>query len=235
MSTPRIVAPPAQILKWVAVGALGGLILGLLASLLIRPQVDTDLRLVVPSSESGQISALVIGGSLADGFYASTEGAAFSTIVAAGLGPDVTVGRGSVTHSTIAQATEEAVIPPSTGLVVIEIGSTDVYQDEISPAEFATQYRALVDKVRERSPGAVIVCLGIWGRTAVAEPFDEFISRPCIDAGGVFVPLADIYDDPSMKGPANTETFLGTSDNFHPNDSGHAAIAQRILDNLRVE
>lgn len=235
MSTPATVAPTPQILKWIAVGALGGVILGLLASLLIRPQVDTDPRLIIPQSDAGEINALFIGGSLAEGFYASTESATFSALVAAGLGTSVTVGRGEVKDSTLAGATAQAVIPPTTGLVVIELGSTDVYEETVSLTEFAAQYRALVDKVRERSPAAALVCLGIWGRTAVAEEYDEFISRPCLEAGGVFVPLADIYDDAAMKGPAGVEVFLGTSDNFHPNDDGHGAIARRILDNLRVE
>jgi lysophospholipase L1-like esterase len=43
-------------------------------------------------------------------------------------------------------------------------------------------------------------------------------------------PLVDAQ--PPTRGPAGRPTFLGPSDDFHPNSAGHAAIARLIESQL---
>lgn len=235
MTSAQGVAPTTQILKWVGVGLIGGIILGLLASLLIRPPVDTRTGLVVTPSVTGEINSVFLGGSLTDGRYATAEDLAFRSLVAEGLPVEVTTSRGELSGSSLADALLTTVIPDDANLVVIELGSTDVYEGGATPVQLGLAYAELLDRVTSASPGVAVVCLGVWGRAGLAEVFDDEISARCVDIGGVFVPLSDLYDTPGLRGPAGVETYLGPSDDFHPNDEAHAEIADRILRSVRVE
>lgn len=235
MEAARTDESPSRIIRWVAVGALGGLILGLMASLLIRPPIEDRQGLEVALASDGSVHAVFLGGSLTDGAWVTAEAAAFNQRVAYGLGVPVTIDRGGVNRSSLDDVMPILKITGEVNLVVIELGSGNLYTDRTPPDEFAPQYRELLDKVRERAADSALVCLGVWAGTGNAEQYDKRISSECVSHGGVFVPIADIYDEPGMRGPAGVTVPGGVSDDFHPNDSGHAAIAERILSNLRLE
>lgn len=225
---------PALIARWVAVGVLLGVILGLMASLIIREPFDSESGLPVAHGEDGVVQTVFLGGSLTDGAWASTEAATFRQRVAYGLDVPVTVSRGDLHGSSLADALDTSRVPLDSELVVVELGSTDYYVEKTSAQAFAAEYGRLLDSIRQRAPDAALVCLGIWAGSANSTDYDRAISMACVNAGGAFVPLADLYDEPGMRGPAGQPAFGGTSDDFHPNDAGHAAIAARILENLTV-
>jgi acyl-CoA thioesterase I len=179
---------------------------------------------------------VVVGDSLAAGRFAGTQGEAFPQEVAAATHArlELFAVPGATTAALAAQA-----VPGGGNVVVIEAGTNDfLYQTP--RRRFADDYRALVAKAAAASPGAKLVCLTTWIPQGTptqspakipASSYDAAIRRAC-SAGTVadISPLADAQ--PPTRGPAGRPTFLGPGDDFHPNSSGHAAIARLIESRL---
>ncbi|WP_307387579.1 SGNH/GDSL hydrolase family protein [Microbacterium testaceum] len=168
---------------------------------------------------------LVTGDSLAAGFFASTEAQGFSSLVTGALGrvTPTTVSRAHQTLSTVAGVTE---VPPDLDLAVIELGTNDV-GIPTPLADFEAQYGDLLGRIRTSSPDAALVCLGTWTHDGAA--YDEVIARSCAANAGRYVSLAGLFAVAELHGPAGRDTFVGTGDEFHPNDAGHRAIADAVL------
>ena len=76
--------------------------------------------------------------------------------------------------------------------------------------------------------------LGVWKQyPAVRAVYDLIISRLALEYGAQYVSLEDLGDDPTMSGPSGVSVYRGTSDGFHPNDAGHAALAAAVEDAIR--
>jgi hypothetical protein len=73
-----------------------------------------------------------------------------------------------------------------------------------------------------------IYCLTTWDEHAHGIPYDEVIKRSCALVRGTPVDISKI-PGPGMAGPAERLTQFGKADGWHPNDAGHAAIANKIL------
>lgn len=224
---------PAQRAKWIVAVLLGLAIAALSVALLVRPTIVDDPRLVVQKSTSGTIKAVFLGGSLTDSLFASTEEAGYRPQVVAELDAPVDESRGNVTSGRVAAAVTTAKVPPDTNLVVVELGSGDVWK--ITGEELMGQYGDLMAEVRKSAPQAAIVCLGVWGDKVASSTYDRSIRVPCERVGGHFLSLADLFVTAGMRGPAGAAAYGGTKDGFHPNDEGYSAIARLILDDLRVE
>lgn len=175
------------------------------------------------------------GDSLTYGLYASTEEAGYRPQVVAALEEDgpVSASRGGQTGNTVATVGESIEFPATTDLVVLALGTNDVFNTD--KAEYGESYRALVRKVQAEAPEAALVCLGTWSNVDGARNYDPMIREACTVAGGRFLPITDLFDTPGMKGPAGVEAFGGVSDDFHPNDTGYGAIADRVLGAITVE
>ena len=117
-------------------------------------------------------------------------------------------------------------------LVVIELGSNDAPDPAYAPAtpvqEFERDYRSVVAAVLTANPDARIMLVGLWGQDDLRPTYDGIIRRIAADTGASFVELGELADDPDLRGPAGRLTPLGVSDDYHPNDEGHGAIAQRL-------
>lgn len=226
--------PIGLIARWVGVGVLFGLVIGLAAAVVVRSpsEAPTGLAVVVPAS--GDVEMTFLGGSLTNGSGATSEADTFVQRIVDGLGVPSVVNRGDTSGSSLSDVLETVHVPLGASLVVVELGSTDFYVEKTSPERFAEEYAQLLAAVRQRTPDAAVVCLGIWAATANATDYDRAISDACSQEHGHFVPLADLYDDAPLRGPEGRPTIVGPGDTFHPNDAGHAAIASRVLDSLRV-
>lgn len=179
--------------------------------------------------EGRPLKVVIAGDSLTFGLYASTEDKGWRPLTVAALSEDGPVKVSDAGEDGDKAATVLDSIDPAldTDLIVLEIGTNDLYK---TPDErFSGQYAALVEKVTAAAPDAVLLCLGVWHNVDANRNFDPMIERPCTEAGGRFVPLFDLYDDPANRGPAGRPAFGGTSDDFHPNDAGHSAISARVL------
>lgn len=180
------------------------------------------------------VRAFFIGDSLSGAYYASTGEDGFRKRVLRELRTRGAVedNQASTPGGTTRVASANIDIPEGMDLVLIELGTNDSMRT--APWKFASQYRALVAQARGASPDAVIVCVGLWRRAWRAWPYDRIIKREAARYDAAFVPLSDAYDNPATRGPAGRSTWLGSADNFHPNDLGHRVIAGRVLHALRV-
>lgn len=120
-------------------------------------------------------------------------------------------------------------IPRGAALAVIELGTNDLVTNT-DTAVFARRYKEYLNRVAAASPDAKLLCLGVWGPAAGrAAALDAAITAGCDAHGGEFVSLKELFDTAANRGPAGASVWLGTRDTFHPNDAGHAAIADAVL------
>ncbi len=125
---------------------------------------------------------------------------------------------------------------PRANVLIVELGTNDF--GEVPTTTFRPAYESLIATLKHQEPGAQFVCLGVW-RSPQPEPgalyggalYDAMIDQLC---PGQFVSLALLYMTWSYHGPQGQTTYRGVADWFHPNDAGHAAIAQAILTLLGV-
>ncbi len=177
------------------------------------------------------LRVLFIGDSLMWGSFASDESLTYRARVTAALSA-----RGPVEVATVggpgwsaAEATED--LPAVAGpfdLVLVEVGANDSVA--LTAARFGEDYAALLDGVRTLAPDAVLVCDGVWNGPELATALDRELRPVCAEHGGVVVPLSRLYVDETLRGPEGSPVpGGGVRDQFHPNDAGHAAIAEEML------
>jgi lysophospholipase L1-like esterase len=173
----------------------------------------------------GLVQTMIIGDSLAASFFATTEQDGFAYLVQDEIGPvEVsTTTRAHQTLSTVAGVTE---VPAEVEVAIIELGTNDV-GIETPIHSFDAQYAALTRDIRAKSPDARIVCIGTW--TGWGDPYDQAIEDECLAVGGDYVDMAPLFVDPANRGPVGRPTFVGAGDDFHPNDTGHRAVADAVL------
>ncbi|SDC49426.1 Lysophospholipase L1 [Geodermatophilus telluris] len=195
------------------------------------PAPSTRAAVPVPRPADRALRVLFIGDSLMWGSFASDESLTYRARVTAALsagGPVETATVGGPGWSA-AEAAED--LPGVSGpfdLVVVEVGANDSVA--LTAAEFGADYAALLDGVRALAPDATLLCDGVWNGPELATPLDRELRPVCADHGGVVVPLSPLYVDETLRGPEGSVLASGAvRDQFHPNDAGHAAIAEAML------
>ncbi|MBB3083225.1 SGNH/GDSL hydrolase family protein [Geodermatophilus sabuli] len=193
------------------------------------PHRPTEVLVERPADRP--LRVLFIGDSLMWGSFASDPSLTYRALVTAGLsteGPVDAVLVGGPGESA-AEATEG--LTEVTGpfdLVFVEVGANDSVA--LTPARFSSDYAALLDGVRALAPDAALVCDGVWNGPDLATPLDRELRPVCAARGGVVVPLSPLYVDETLRGPEGSPVpGGGVRDQFHPNDAGHAAIAEAML------
>lgn len=184
--------------------------------------------LPVSRQPDGRVRVLFTGDSLTGAYFATTEAQGFRQLVIDALGP-VDVTTATKAHQDLSTVSGVTTVPDNLDLAVIELGTNDVGIP--TPLDdFRDQYDLLVAKVRASSPTGAIICAGTWTSNGAA--YDDAIRASCEAAGGRYVALAPLFSAAGNRGPAGEATFLGDSDDFHPNDAGHRAIADLLLAQL---
>jgi lysophospholipase L1-like esterase len=222
-------------IRWGALGALVGFAVGLSAIAFAQPPPIDDGRMVVHAND-GAVDIVFLGDSLTGSWFASSDSAGFRPQVIAAIeeqGFTVNASRADQEGGRVAEVAATANIPSDTDLVILELGTNDLWKTE--ERDFEEQYQDLVDMVRETAPDAALLCLGVWGNGDAARMLDVYISTPCTEAGGTFVPLWHLFVRNDTRGPAGVERYRGISDDFHPNDHGYDLIAGLVLSGLRIE
>jgi acyl-CoA thioesterase I len=179
---------------------------------------------------------LFIGASLTEGWYASSRDRTYASLVATGL-----AGGRRIDVRTLARpgATAEDVarwdLDIQADYVVLQVATNDFVRD-VPLDVYAASYADILDRLRAASRKADLVCLGAWldptsvNRLGVeAVDYDVATRTACGAVGGRYVDLSATYLDPLNHGPLGRQTYQGPGDLYHPNDRGHAAIADLVL------
>lgn len=125
---------------------------------------------------------------------------------------------------------------PIADLYIIELGTND-FTNNNPAATFQAQYDTVLLQalIHKAAPWATLVALGTWQDPATvnttgapASLYNSIIEDGVYNKAGnpiaLYFDLGDFYNTPSYH---NT-----TGDTFHPNDAGHAAIANMIMASL---
>lgn len=179
------------------------------------------------------LRVLVAGDSISQGRFATLANDAYVPNLKAKLSAggevqlDVIGNSGYTTPQVTPQVPQHAY-----DLVIAELGTNDAMKE--NPTQFGGDYRAFLTAVRAASPTATLICAGSWQTNFRASSVDPLIASTCTDFKGRYVALNPLFNDESNRGPDKSHGVYGTSDNFHPNSKGHAAIAETIAAQLKL-
>ena len=218
------------------------LVICLVLPLLAGCGTGAERMVAAPQPAARQLRLLVVGDSLSVGYYASNLDGSYVTLLQQGLDH-----RGiSVSTTLVAKAGVTAVdasrwqlgIPSDD--IIVELGTND-YGSSVPLSSFQAGYDTILWALRRASPHANLYCLGTWSNPAevnrtgaTAGRYDTVIQSSCQIARGHYVDLSPFYEQTGDHGPSGAATYLGTSDWFHPNDAGHEAIANLLLQVIPV-
>lgn len=199
---------------------------------------DTDSPAVESSPDPVQFvrptgrptRAMVVGTSLSAGYYTERLEYTFASRVFQGLrkGGDVEQVVAPRLEGGLTLVASYPDMPSNLDLAVVELGTNDT--EKVSVDTFRQQYLSLMTQLRSRSPNAAVYCLGPWRQGVV--PYVIAIQDACKDVGGTYVQLGDLYGIKDLHGPSGSIALQGIRDEFHPNDSGHFLISQRVLQTI---
>lgn len=177
---------------------------------------------------------IFVGDSLTEGAFALDSAHSYAVLTASALHVSYSVqsqyGVTAVYTASEMQANSGLVVPADAQDAVIELGTNDVVASGETLAQFRTAYDYILTRVHHDAPQAKFVCLGTWRDPAQGGGYDAVIQSDCASlVGGAYVALGNFYLNSSYHGPVGRVTFLGTGDNFHPNNAGHQAISTALL------
>jgi acyl-CoA thioesterase I len=198
------------------------------------PPPDATVHAEVTLQEGRPLRVAFIGDSLDFGLYASEPRSGFHQLMLdawRATGPVVDTPLDSL-GGTARNALRNDRFPMNQDVILVELGTNDF--DRVDHHAFRRDYDELIARLHAASPKAALVCVGIWRPADAAQRFDTIIKDLCESRGGAFRRIGDLAEDDLLKGPSGAATFSGPSDNFHPNDRGHRAIADRMLDVIAV-
>jgi len=185
-----------------------------------------------PTTRQGFDRVLFAGDSISVGRDARSLPESFREITsrhlkAAGTESITTIAKSGAKLNYIAHS---KTLPKDLDLAIIELGTNDA-GGKTPTDTFRQEYQKYLKRIRSTSPSVDFVCLGVWYRpeTQIAQNLNTVIQQTCEALGGTFVPLSDLYSNAKNRGPAGLQTWHVKSDAFHPNATGHLAIAKRLL------
>ena len=196
-------------------------------------ETDGDVQVTRPADRP--LRVLFVGDSISYGLNAELQDLGFRPLMVDALAQDGPVqefhkNRAGATTRTVSRLVD---VPENLDLAVVELGTNDVLE-QTAPDEFALSYRSLLERVHTESPGVPLICVGTWGTANESDTYNDIIDSECAREGGAVVSLYDLYPIEANRGPAGREVFGGTSDRFHPNDSGYRAIAELLLGRISI-
>jgi undecaprenyl-diphosphatase len=201
------------------------------------------VHLVFPTGRP--LKLLILGDSVMQGYYASEQSLSAANLIASGLARwgKVDETNASVAGRTVTDALHVPLGRTQYDLIVIMFGNNDVFKSNIDT--FNRDYPRLMAKLHASSPAARVMCLPPWMRPNtyvsrngnLAEDFFMAAQRQCEASDGVFVDSLVGQAGGDDNAPIGTINFLGppASDDGHPNDRGHKAIADATLRMITVE
>jgi lysophospholipase L1-like esterase len=219
-----------------------------IAKTLVLSLIILSLIFLVPSCGSPHNAPVAfIGDSLTLGDDASTPGKAYSSLVSQYIEQTKGLSRHDVFVSVDPATDLKAAMSAMTHdrkIVIIELGVHAAIDQSVSADQFRELYGSLLDCV---TGDDTIVVAGTvpWLNFAAVTPeyerADLFSQIIIQEAAKRQVAVADIWSAMKLRldliSTPNDATFGdgGRGDNFHPNDAGHAVIAQTYENALATE
>ena len=189
----------------------------LLAIALVWYFQSGDPRGARPTSGSAVIA---FGDSLVTG-HGTSPGHDFVSLLSRRLGvPIVNAGRGGDTTESALRRVEIDVLARDPRVVIVLLGGNDILRRVPTEATF-TNLAAIVERIRQR--GAAVVLVGL-STGFLIDPYGPEYARLAERTSSAYVP--DI-----LGGILRNEARM--ADAIHPNDEGHAIMADRIEPVLR--
>jgi lysophospholipase L1-like esterase len=181
----------------------------------------------------GVSSVLYLGDSLTAGLYSTTEATSWRKLtdtflatqgISAGTFMGGTGGTTAGFQNILGTLTAQAA-----DLCFIELGTNDAGQG-VSAATFETNLRAIADAVYDGNNSCIFVFMTTWNAGTPGTTLDAVIREVAADYGDHVVDLAPIYQAPETYRPDNSPTWVSpyVSDGWHPNDTGHKAMANAV-------
>ena len=199
---------------------------------------ETPTSVTAKRNTGPSLRTLFAGDSLTGALYASEQVKGFKWLMLDKLeqtGP-IEEFNSAISGGTTLDVSAKYEVPAELDLAVVELGTNDL--GNATPlSDFSTAYDSLLDRITNGSPGVALVCAGVWeggGGGPEGPAYDRVVANLCDEHGGVFVSLRKLYQNPATIGPAGVPAFTGNSDMFHPNDAGHRAIADALLERIKV-
>lgn len=190
--------------------------------------------------ETGTYQVMFVGASVTEGYYATEDDQAYPADTVDMLdqrGADVlplVVARAGTGTADVLRWRLEG----TPDAIVLQVATND-FGKGLSLQQYRANYGAILAGLRALAPRARLLCLGGWrastevnGAGVTGGQFDAMTSSECAAARGQFVSLEGLFRNPANHGPQGRSTFLGPGDWFHPNDRGHQAIANLVVQNL---
>jgi len=179
---------------------------------------------------------LVIGDSLSQGLYATSEAHGYKFLVADGLGAQLGWMKG--TNLAVAE-TNWAAWDWDADVIVVELGTNDLTGD-IPEAEWPARYGAFLDALQATGARIVVGNVPWSGRDEdgegwrLARRFSGYIEA---EAGARGIPVADLWavtlatGEAGLSQPGEPSPFAPgfEGDGYHPSDEGHRVIAEEFL------
>lgn len=160
------------------------------------------------------IEIVAFGDSLVEGVGASPD-KNFVSLISQRLGiPILNLGKSGDTTAS-ASARFESVMPEHPKLVVVLLGGND-FLHRVPRQQVFENLGIIIEKIEKR--GAIVVLLGVQGGV-IGDSYDQEYKRLAKKYKTAYVAnvLKDIIGHPELM-----------SDTIHPNDKGHAIIAERV-------
>lgn len=235
---------------------LTGALAGVGAALALPGRAQAyNLPSAITVPQGGALKYGVLGDSVTGrGSFASTQDNAWAWLLQSRLEQHWTVTRQDGTTNHDAQGDSclatVATYPSGCDLLVIGLGTNDCREQNsdgswvYSPSTVYANANTVYSNALQLNPGAVILGVGIWDTSLLTwSPtagsrvvrFDALIAERCVENGGMWMPIADLWDYSPDRLPTGVAAFGGyTTDGFHPNDAGHQAIYNRAVNWLRL-
>jgi lysophospholipase L1-like esterase len=206
-----------------------------------QTKADTEyqesLKVQIHFPDDRPLRVLITGDSLAGAYFASTKEKGFTQLVNAELSRhgEVELVQATQSGGTLSKVGGIVSVPSGLDLAIIELGTNDI-ATKTSAEDFAKQYDSLLGKIKAESPNVQVLCVSVWSDTSAttAGMYNKVVEERCATVGGKYVEISSLYNTTANRGPEGVPTWVGTSDAFHPNDVGHKAIADRILERIKV-
>lgn len=124
------------------------------------------------------------------------------------------------------------IAPSGIDLAIVQVGTSDVaYTD---PEIFRSSYARVLRSIRTANPTAGLMCLGPWTADDRALRIIEAMHEECLAVDGRFLTLSDLYQEQANRLSTGTGGQEHNDASYLPNETGHDAIAQRILSRIRL-